>query len=501
MGSNFQLRAFSLSLPLLMSCMLASAAAGADGAKGTNGARDASTSPQINASLDQWLVGEERLAFAMLKTHQLENGAIIAAPSHQQPDYYYHWTRDAALVMTARLLELKSNSSQRGFKDQLLGIAAYLRFSQQTQNAANRSGGLDGLFNLGEPKFLVDGRGYPDGWGRPQSDGPALRALFLIKLKKLAEQSPALASGLAELGLATVIDQVLSKDLQYVQLRWQDSTYDLWEEVRGSHFYTRLVQQSALAAAATYFQAKGQFQAGLNYADGAAAIARSLERFWQPERGYLAATLDFAGGLDYKRLNLDTAVVLGALHTDLGHAAPFGPSDERILATAAHLKTAFANAFAINATGFDAAGNAIAPAIGRYPEDRYDGIGVSIGHPWFLTTLALGELHYRAAHHLTATGKLTLTPVNLGFFTSVSRSPSSLAAGQTLLAGSQAWRDLLVDLKAAGDAFLARVRYHAGADGALSEQFSRDNGYMHGAPDLTWSYAALLTAAAARANL
>ena len=26
-------------------------------------------------------------------------GVVIAAPSHQNPDYYYHWVRDAALTM------------------------------------------------------------------------------------------------------------------------------------------------------------------------------------------------------------------------------------------------------------------------------------------------------------------------------------------------------------------------------------------------------------------
>src|SRR6476646_6987882 len=30
-------------------------------------------------------------------------GAIVAAPSHDHPDYYYHWVRDAALTVQAAL--------------------------------------------------------------------------------------------------------------------------------------------------------------------------------------------------------------------------------------------------------------------------------------------------------------------------------------------------------------------------------------------------------------
>ena len=46
--------------------------------------------------------------------------------------------------------------------------------------------------------------------------------------------------------------------------------------------------------------------------------------------------------------------------------------------------------------------------------------------------------------------------------------------------------------------FLRRTRYHMDAEGSLSEQINRDNGFMQGAHDLTWSYASFFTAAQAR---
>ncbi|MHC4901956.1 MAG: glycoside hydrolase family 15 protein, partial [Planctomycetota bacterium] len=44
-----------------------------------------------------------------------------------------------------------------------------------------------------------------------------------------------------------------------------------------------------------------------------------------------------------------------------------------------------------------------------------------------------------------------------------------------------------------GDDFIRRTLAHATA-GSLSEQIHRDTGEMTGAPDLTWSYASLITA-------
>lgn len=39
------------------------------------------------------------------------------------------------------------------------------------------------------------------------------------------------------------------------------------------------------------------------------------------------------------------------------------------------------------------------------------------------------------------------------------------------------------------------------ADGSMSEQFNRDNGFMQGAPDLTMNYTAFLRAIFSRRNL
>jgi Glycosyl hydrolases family 15 len=40
---------------------------------------------------------------------------------------------------------------------------------------------------------------------------------------------------------ATVLIVVIKADLDYVSSHWDAATFDLWEEVNGAHFYTRMV--------------------------------------------------------------------------------------------------------------------------------------------------------------------------------------------------------------------------------------------------------------------
>lgn len=55
------------------------------------------------------------------------------------------------------------------------------------------------------------------------------------------------------------------------------------------------------------------------------------------------------------------------------------------------------------------------PALGRYPEDIYDGVGTSLASPWFLCTLSAAEILFRASSLLDR----RLSPIVV---TSVSRS-------------------------------------------------------------------------------
>lgn len=59
-------------------------------------------------------------------------------------------------------------------------IEEYVNAQATLQTVSNPSGDLSGGAGLGEPKFNVDESAYTGSWGRPQRDGPALRAIALI---------------------------------------------------------------------------------------------------------------------------------------------------------------------------------------------------------------------------------------------------------------------------------------------------------------------------------
>lgn len=103
------------------------------------------------------------------------SGVVIASPSTVNPDYVYTWTRDSALTIKALIDEMcfgKANYEPT-VKNYLTAVA-----TEQTLN--NPSGNLQTGTGLGEPKFLISIRPFLGPWGRPQRDGPALRAIALM---------------------------------------------------------------------------------------------------------------------------------------------------------------------------------------------------------------------------------------------------------------------------------------------------------------------------------
>jgi len=136
----------------------------------------------------------------------------------------------------------------------------------------------------------------------------------------------------------------------------------------------------------------------------------------------------------------------------------------------------------------------------RYPEDVYNGDGTSEGNPWYLCTASLAELFYRAATYYRKTAKqITVTSTTSQFWNFFAPS-AKYKLNRPLTDGSHNF-DVMIDaLIGQGDALMRRIKYHTPADGHLSEEFDRTTGKPVGAADLTWSYAALLTASFARAE-
>jgi glucoamylase len=133
-----------------------------------------------------------------------------------------------------------------------------------------------------------------------------------------------------------------------------------------------------------------------------------------------------------------------------------------------------------------------AVAVGRYPEDSYQG-----GNPWYLNTLAAAEQLYDALYIWNKQGSITVTATSLAFFKDLS---SSITAG-TYASSTSTYTTLYNAVKTYADGYVNVVATYAQSNGSLSEQFSKSNGTPLSAYDLTWSYAAFLTAAARRAGV
>ncbi|KAF2866237.1 glucoamylase I precursor [Massariosphaeria phaeospora] len=488
----------------------------------------------LQDSLEAWIVAEEEVALDRLLANVqpggrntegkgVVNGTVIASPSKEDPDYWYQWVRDAALT-TSTLVDIYTASPSSALSTRLSAILdAYAHLQHTLQHTSNRSGSFStNLSGLGEPKFHVDGSPFTGPWGRPQHDGPALRAITLMAyLRAYNTSHPSLwgsREGNEWFKLLYEADMpansVVKADLEYVAQYWNQSGFDLWEEVQGLHFFTAMVQLRALREGADIAVAFGDPGAAEWYTKQAAYLERLVrESFWDEGKGHLVATLDSP------RSGLDCAILLGALHgnpsplssssLEATHTPVFPPySDEVLVTLLAFIQDQRAR-FPINATppsspnGDDDDADTIetpvlsGTALGRYPSDTYNGhtSTPSGGNPWFLCTLTASTLLHRTSTHLASTHSLTITSLSLPFYRFLLASSSlqsHIAPNTTYGDGDAVFHSIVDRLRSVGDEFVRVARAHVDSEGAMSEQFDRRTGFMQGARDLSWSYGAFL---------
>ena len=192
-------------------------------------------------TVDDWLkiqlpIAHERL-FKNINPSGTASGVVVASPQTENPNYFRHWTRDAALVMDVVFQKQQKATTYQELKYLNNSILQYMYFSIENQGRAS----------LGEPIFDVSGQPFVGPWGRPQNDGPALRAivftkwaLTLIKQGKTDFVKKYLYNG------EWPANTLIKRDLEYVASEWNNPCFDLWEEVKAKHFYTQMVQRRAL---------------------------------------------------------------------------------------------------------------------------------------------------------------------------------------------------------------------------------------------------------------
>ncbi|MDP9605693.1 UNVERIFIED_ORG: glucoamylase [Variovorax paradoxus] len=410
-------------------------------------------------------------------------GAIVASPVlgnyDPDPDYFFHWFRDSAVVIDAlRLL----HADRRIGDEALRHLRDFIRFSL----ALN---GLDGrtvtavqdrrarvapqllqylredheLAGVHGDAVVAETRVNPDGtldilrWARPQHDGPPLRALALLRWT---------AGGHLDAALLAEVAPLIRFDLDFTLRRWREPSFDIWEEESGHHYYTLRVSAAALAEGAAWLEAQGETAQAQRCREESQAVLRLLDGYWVDERGERderddGGDRDPARGYFRSRVladarpspkALDIAVILSAIQS-LGGEFAHGPSDARMQATLERLDALFDAAYEINHGR--AAGRGT--AMGRYAGDVY-----CSGGAYYFSTLGAAEFCFRAA----------------------------AAEGDDAGRWSQ-WM-------ARGDAYLATVRAYTPDSGDLSEQFDQHSGAQTSAKQLAWSHAAFISCVSAR---
>ncbi|KAF6755775.1 glucoamylase [Ephemerocybe angulata] len=398
-------------------------------------------------------------------------GVVIASPSTSDPDYLYTWTRDASLVYKSLVERLiRGETDLRTKIDQYVDSQAYL------QTVSNPSGTISSG-GLGEPKFNINLTAFTGSWGRPQRDGPALRATALTQY----------SNWLIKNGNQSYVSQkvwpVIKLDLDYTAQYWNYTGFDLWEEISSSSFFTTAAQHRALVEGAALATNLGQTASATSYSTQAPNVLCFQQSYWNPSAGYV--TSNTGGGRSGKDVN---SAIASAHNFDPSagcDATTFQPCSDKALASLKVYIDSFRSIYPINSG--KAANQAV--ATGRYAEDVYYG-----GQPWYLATAAVAEQLYDAIIVWKAEKAITVTATSLDFFRPFS---SSVVAG-TYASDSTTYTTLLNGVQAFADGFIEVIAQYTPADGSLAEQYRRDTGVPTSATHLTWSYASILTAFAAR---
>ncbi|TFK73657.1 glycoside hydrolase family 15 protein [Pluteus cervinus] len=403
-------------------------------------------------------------------------GVVVASPNRVDPDYVYMWIRDSSLVFKLLVDQYTLGDDTSPAIRSL--IDAFVTSQGRIQKVSNPSG-TQATGGLGEPKFNIDETAFTDGWGRPQRDGPALRSTTLMIYSKwlLANQNGS--------QVTNVLWPIIKQDLDYTAQYWNQTGFDLWEEVSSSSFFTSAAQHRALREGAAFARQLGQTSVAATYEEQANNVLCFLQSYWNPTGKYI--TSNTGGG----RSGIDANSALASIHNFDPEAgcdvATYQPCSDKALSSLKVYVDSFRQIYSIN-KGIPANQ---AVATGRYPEDVYYG-----GNPWYLGVAAVAEQLYDSIITWNRQGNIPITDISLPFFRQFSPSVNP----GTYASSSSTFQTLNTAVKAFADGFIAILEKYTPTDGSLAEQFGRDNGLPLSAKDLTWSYASALTAFNARAG-
>ena len=210
-----------------------------------------------------------------------------------------------------------------------------------------------------------------------------------------------------------------------------------------------------------------------------------LDDHWSDKLGYPLKCLECVS----ERMpdELDAVVLLGIVHSGRT-AGPHSLVDPRIQATLAKLEDQFMSELPVNS---GLAEQNAGPLFGRFKDDGYFG-----GGAFLMTTFAACEIYWLLSHLMAGGTNLAISAANRRF---LRRAGLTLPASRVGTTTQESERPVIAEgLRRRGDSIMRAVRAFTPASGTLSEQLDRQSGAPASARNLTWSYAAFITAYYAR---
>ena len=281
-------------------------------------------------------------------------GIIIASPS-EDPPYKYHWVRDSALVMRT-FIDMYSKTKEPLYFQYIIN---YLENENKIQD-------LDTITGLGEPKYNINCTPFNGEWGRPQNDGPALRGIMLFKIIELFQYK-------YDIIIQNMIIPIIIKDLHYLMKNYNQVSFDLWEENKGWHFYTRTVQLKFFKDSIKYYK---HLQHSIDINDINDCF-RQLSSDIQDHicDTHIISSFDDSGTITKHH---DAANILAFCHIDYDEDILKIVPLEYVNETCDKLIDSFRKKYNHDELNL----------IGRYANDKYYD-----GHVWVLCSLALGQIY------------------------------------------------------------------------------------------------------------
>ncbi|KAJ2554332.1 hypothetical protein EV175_002620 [Coemansia sp. RSA 1933] len=358
----------------------------------------------------------------------------------------------------------------------------YTTFSRQLQTTSS-------VYGLGTAKYLMNGEPYTGAWCMPQRDGPAMRAVSLIGYARYLLARGENISIYYDSKLPTA--SIIKTDLEYVAANWDadSNNCDIWEEVRGDHFYTRMIQRRALIEGSQFAAQLDDPGAADWYNLQAGYISGNMSAFWDGNLNYIQTTINRSGGLDYKSSNLDSQVLLATLHSGLEDGF-YSVESDQMLSTVVKLVSVFKPLYGINTVSsatINSTDMPVSVALGRYPEDKYNGYNSDgPGNPWSLITSAMAEYHYRLIETWNKKEAIELTSAVASFLTQIVEEygikfSNTYTVGTTYSSDTAVFAETLSNVMIAGDMYMARVALHTDSNGQMFEEWNLHTGLGQGA--------------------